>query len=159
MRDFSTVDPSLQTDLLARLRRVTYTGAGRNLFEFGNGAPVAPMNATPDPKIIPGVKPMAAQRTQAIFPQFMPPAPPPPKPRAPAITLKYYGFVSNGSNRPGPRRGFFLDGEEIIVVGEGETIKNRYKVLRVGLTSAEMQDIQFADDRQMLPLVEEPTGT
>jgi hypothetical protein len=116
--------------------------------------------ATPDPKIIPGRKPAAAkpQRAQAIYPAYQPPAPPPPKPRAPAITLKYYGFVSN-SARAVTRKGFFLDGEEIIVVGEGETIKGRYKVLRIGLTSAEMQDIQFDDDRQQLPLVEEPAGT
>ncbi len=154
VRDPASVDPSLQMDLLAKLRTVTYTGAGRNLFEFSGGGTAEP--TTPDPKIIPG-KPIAAkpQRAQAVYPQYQPPAPPPPKPRAPAITLKYYGFVSN-SSRAVNRKGFFLDGEEIIVVGEGETIKSRYKVLRIGLTSAEMQDIQFADDRQQLPLVEEP---
>jgi len=158
VRDPATIDPSLQMDLLAKLRNVTYSGAGRNLFEFSGAGPAAP--TTPDPKIIPGSKPVAAkpQRAQAIFPQFQDPPPPPPKPRAPAITLKYYGFVSN-SSRSINRKGFFLDGEEIIVVGEGETIKSRYKVLRIGLTSAEMQDIQFADDRQQLPLVEEPAGT
>ena len=158
VRDPATIDPSLQMDLLDRLRKVTYTGAGRNLFEFGSAAPAAP--TTPDPKIIPGRKPEPPKRMAAVYPQWPPPPapPPPPKPRAPAITMKYYGFVSNGASRTGPRRGFFLDGEEIIVVAEGETIKNRYKVLRIGLTSAEMQDINFADDRQQLPLVEEPTG-
>jgi hypothetical protein len=155
VRDPATVDPSLQLELLAKLRTVTYTGAGRNLFEFAGSAPLAP--TTPDPKIIPGVKPAKPQRAQAIFPQYQPPAPPPPKPRAPAITMKYYGFVSASRNTSN-RKGFFLDGEEIIVVGEGEVVKSRYKVLRIGLTSAEMQDIQFADDRQQLPLVEEPAG-
>ena len=72
--------------------------------------------------------------------------------------MKYYGFVSN-SGCSVNRKGFFLDGEEIIVVSEGELIKSRYKVLRIGLTSAEMQDIEFADDRQQLPLVEEPAGS
>ena len=156
VRDPATIDPSLQLALLAKLRTVTYTGAGRNLFEFSGTGPVAP--TTPDPKIIPGRKPtVATQRAQAIFPQFQPEPPPPPKPRAPAITMKYYGFVS-GSRNAVNRKGFFLDGEEIIVVAEGETIKGRYKVLRIGLTSAEMQDTQFADDRQQLPLVEEPAG-
>lgn len=159
VRDPASIDPSLQMDLLAKLRRVTYTGAGRNLFEFGGGAPVAGPT-TPDPKIIPGRKPTAMpQRAQAIYPQYQPPAPPPPKPRAPAINMKYYGFVSNSSSRAAVRKGFFLDGEEIIVVGEGDLIKSRYKVLRIGLTSAEMQDTQFADDRQQLPLTEEPAGS
>ncbi|MBY0505786.1 MAG: hypothetical protein K2X03_17860 [Bryobacteraceae bacterium] len=158
VRDLTTVDPSLQMELLAKLRTVTYTGAGRNLFEFAGGGPVAP--TTPDPKIIPGAKPAAPkpQRAQAIYPMYQPPAPPPPKPRAPPINMKYYGFVSN-SGRAVNRKGFFLDGDEIIVVGEGDVIKSRYKVLRIGLTSAEMQDTQFADDRQQLPLVEEPAGS
>ncbi len=159
VRDPATIDPSLQMELLAKLRTVTYTGAGRNLFEFSGGAAIAGPT-TPDPKIIPGIKPTAKpQRAQAIYPAYQPPAPPPPKPRAPAITMKYYGFVSNSSSRAALKKGFFLDGEEIIVVGEGEIIKSRYKVLRIGLTSAEMQDTQFADDRQQLPLTEEPAGT
>ena len=158
VRDPATIDPSLQVELLAKLRNVTYTGAGRNLFEFSGVAPDA-TSTSPDPKIIPGRKPTAKpQLAQAIYPQYQPPAPPPPKPRAPAITMKYYGFVSN-SGRSVNRKGFFLDGEEIIVVSEGELIKSRYKVLRIGLTSAEMQDIEFADDRQQLPLVEEPAGS
>ncbi len=156
VRDPATIDPSLQMELLAKVRTVTYTGAGRNLFEFSGSGPVAP--TTPDPKIIPGRKPEGPKRLQAIYPQFQPPAPPPPKPRAPAITMKYYGFVSNSGQRNAARKGFFLDGEEIIVVGEGEIIKSRYRVLRIGLTSAEMQDTQFADDRQQLPLVPEPAG-
>ena len=157
VRDPATIDPSLQMELLAKLRTVTYTGAGRNLFEFSGVAPDAGPT-TPDPKIIPGRKPVAkVERAQAIYPKYEPPAPPPPKPRAPPITMKYYGFVSN-SGRVANRKGFFLDGEEIIVVSEGELIKSRYKVLRIGLTSAEMQDTQFADDRQQLPLVEEPAG-
>jgi hypothetical protein len=156
VRDPATIDPSLQLELLAKLRKVTYTGAGRNLFEFGASAPAAP--STPDPKIIPGRKPVSVQRAQAIYPQFQPPPPPPPKPKAPPITMKYYGFVSNSPNRTGTRRGFFLDGEEIIVAGEGDVIKNRYKVLRISQTAAEMQDTQFADDRQQLPIVEEPAG-
>lgn len=159
VRDPATIDPSLQMELLTKLRTVTYTGAGRNLFEFGGGALIAGPT-TPDPKIIPGRTPTAKpQRAQAIYPAYQPPAPPPPKPRAPAITMKYYGFVSNSSSRSALKKGFFLDGEEIIVAGEGELIKSRYKVLRIGLTSAEMQDTQFADDRQQLPLTEEPAGT
>ncbi len=156
VRDPATVDPSLQLDLLARLRKVTYTGAGRNLFEYAGMAP-PPGPTTPDPKIIPGKK-APPKRMAAIYPEYREPAPPPPRPKAPAITMKYYGFVGGSNARAAQRRGFFLDGEEIIVAGEGELIKNRYKVLRIGLTSAEMQDTQFADDRQQLPLVEEPVG-
>ena len=52
---------------------------------------------------------------------------------------------------------FFLDGEEIVVAGEGDLIKKRYKVVRIGVTSVEVEDTQF-NHTQMLPLAEEAAG-
>jgi hypothetical protein len=81
---------------------------------------------------------------------------PPPDPSAPPIPFKYYGYSSvKGEAR---KRAFFLDGEDVIVVWEGDTIKNRYKVVRVGLRSVEMEDTQFKNGKQQLPLAEELAG-
>ena len=92
-------------------------------------------------------------------PPTPPPAPvnlgPPPAPSAPPIPLKYYGFT-NTKGEP-RKKAFFLDGEDIIVAWEGETVKSRYKVVRVGVNSIEMEDTQFKS-KQTLPLEPEPVG-
>jgi hypothetical protein len=57
----------------------------------------------------------------------------------------------------GRKRAFFLDGDDIFVAAEGELIKKRYKVVRIGVTSVEVEDTQF-NHTQMLPLAEEAAG-
>jgi hypothetical protein len=80
-----------------------------------------------------------------------PPGPPPP----PAITLKYYGYAAQRVD--GHKRAFFLDGDDIFVAAEGDVIKKRYKVVRIGVSSVEVEDTQF-NHTQMLPLAAESTG-
>ena len=77
------------------------------------------------------------------------PAPPPPPP---AIPLKFYGY--SGALRSTVRRAFFLDGEDIVQAGENETIRNRYKIIRIGVNSAVVEDT-VAKNQQTLPLAEE----
>lgn len=148
--DVASVDPSLRLDILEKLQKVTLSGSGRNLFEFGTAPP-----------------PPAAEKVQAakvepkIMPGPVPPPPPeikrePPKPQAPPIPLKFYGYIS--TPKGGQRRGFFLDGDDILVAGEGDTIKKRYKVVRIGLNNVEMEDLQFSQT-QTLRLIEQPVGS
>jgi hypothetical protein len=121
--------------------------AERNLFQFGAAPPVAPVV---DPgKIIPKT-PAQIQAEQARL-NPGPPEPPPP----PVITLKYYGYTAQRAD--GRKRAFFLDGDDIFVAAEGELIKKRYKVVRIGVTSVEVEDTQF-NRTQMLPLAEEVAG-
>jgi hypothetical protein len=151
--DRASIDPTLRLDLLQKLRDVKFEGATRSLFESG-GAPaamVAAANIPKVPKIIVAAKP-------PIGPQ--PPPPPAPKiePPAPPIPLKFYGFISPRSVTSGAKRAFFLDGDDIIVATEGQTIKNRYKIVRIGVNSAVVEDTQFKNHQQTLPLVEEQQG-
>jgi hypothetical protein len=74
-------------------------------------------------------------------------APPPPP-----ITLKYYGFSSPPG--AGTKTAFFLDGEDILVAKEGETVKRRYRVVRIGVTSVVMEDTD-SKRQQTIPLAEE----
>ncbi|MCS6954283.1 MAG: hypothetical protein RMK57_11600 [Bryobacterales bacterium] len=142
-RDLSAVDPRLRVDLLARLQQVELQGGHRSLFDFG----AAPLPKAPEPKIIPK-EPIAALPT--------PPNPNPQDevrtPAPPPIPLRFYGFTLQG--RQGPRRAFFLDGEEIYVASEGEVLKKRYKVVRIGLTSAVVEDLE-SKHQQTLPLMAE----
>ena len=87
-------------------------------------------------------------------------APPtPPKPVIPPIPLKFYGYVSDSRNvSPGtPKRAFFLDGEDIVVAGENDVIHNRFKIIRISVNSAVVEDTANKN-QQTLPLVEELPG-
>jgi hypothetical protein len=141
--DTSTIDPRLRLDLLAKVQAVDLAPAERNLFVFGATAPVAPVI---ERKIIPKTPDQIAQERARENPG--PPAPPPP----PAITLKYYGYTALRAD--GRKRAFFLDGDDIFVAAEGDLIKKRYKVVRIGASSVEVEDTQF-NHTQMLPLAAE----
>ena len=150
--DPATVDPSLRSDLLAKVQKVNLAGGSRSLFDFGQ-API-PKEPTP-PIIIPNKNPMA----DAIKAAMGNPGPPismtPPAPSKTPIPLKYYGF--QGGPRQASKRAFFLEGDEIRIASEGELIGKRYKVVRIGLTSAVLEDTQQSYE-QTLPLEEVQQG-
>ena len=120
---------------------MTLQGGERNIFQFGS----APMPKTPEPKIIPAPAtapaPVNAKPAEPVKP------PPPP------IPLRFYGY---SQAKPGEKRAFFLDGEEIVVATEGELVRRRYKVVRIGINSVVMEDTQ-SSSQQTLPL-QEPVG-
>lgn len=147
--DTGTIDPRLRLDLLAKVQAVDLAPAERNLFQFGAAPPVAP--AIDPGKIIPKTQAQIQVEQARLQAQAGPPGPPPP----PAITLKYYGYTAQRAD--GHKRAFFLDGDDIFVAAEGELIKKRYKVVRIGVASVEVEDTQF-NHTQMLPLAEEAAG-
>jgi hypothetical protein len=144
------IDPTIKLMLLARVQNVAMEGGARNIFQFGAATPITPATTIPKaPKIDLRAKP------GGLAPAAVNPGPPPDS-SAPPIPFKYYGYSSvKGETR---KKVFFLDGEEVIVVLEGDMIKNRYKVLHVGLRSVEMEDTQFKNGKQQLPLAEELAG-
>jgi hypothetical protein len=142
--DPTKIDPTLRLDLLAKVQTVALEGGSRNLFQFG----VAPPPPTPAGPIKSPSK-IAINNSQPVV---LPPSGPPPPPPPPAIPLKYYGYSNaRGETR---KKAFFLDGDDIIVTWEGDTIKSRYKVVHVGVNSVDVEDTQFKN-KQTLPLVEE----
>lgn len=145
--DPMTIDPILRLDLLAKVQAVEPGGGGRNLFQFGP-PPVRAELKGPEPKVIPQpVVPVVRAGDDAAKPAGPPPPPP--------INLKYYGFSTARSN--GRKMAFFLDGDEISVVAEGDTVKKRYRVVRIGVNSVLMEDTE-SKRQQSLPLTEEQPG-
>jgi hypothetical protein len=140
--DLSSIDPTLRLDLLVRLQDVELEGGDRSLFEFG----AAPMPKNPEPKIIP--KPAADLAKELGEGKKAEPVKPPPPP----IPLRFYGYTTQA--RQGLKRAFFLDGEDILVASEGEVMKKRYKVVRIGVNSVVVEDLQHKHE-QTLPLVAE----
>jgi hypothetical protein len=145
--DPSKVDPTLRTDLLAKLQGVHVEGGSRSVFDFGQAAAPKPEVEKAKP-----VVPSIWAKGVRLFPMKPPdppaPAPPPPPP---PIPLKFYGFTAS---RAGSKRAFFMEGDDIYVAGEGDTIKNRYKIIRIGVNSAVVEDTQFKHE-QTIPLTEE----
>lgn len=127
--DLSKVDPTLRLDLLAKLQ-VEPSPTARNLFQFGQ-APAAAALKGPEPKVLP--KPIQVKPT-AGTPVSLGATPPP------SIPLKYYGFTSAPGNSP--KTAFFLDGEEILVGREGDTLERRYRVVRISPNTVVMEDTQ-----------------
>ncbi|MGA2436829.1 MAG: hypothetical protein ABSG25_16260 [Bryobacteraceae bacterium] len=144
--DSTTADPTLRLDLLAKVQAVKPAGAERNLFQFA----AAPPPKAPEPKIVvrgPDGKPVKV--AAAIQTPQAPPPPPPPPP----IPLKFYGYTMQ--NR-GPKRAFFIDGDDIIVAVEGQLIRDRYKVVRIEKDSCTVEDVQFKHEEPLR--LEEPNG-
>jgi len=145
--DPAKVDPTLRTDLLAKLQGVHVEGGSRSIFDFGQAA--APKVEIEKAKpVLPSKWAKGVMSLPVKPPDPPPPAPPPPPP---PIPLKFYGFTSY---RQGVKRAFFMEGDDIYVAGEGDTIKNRYKVIRIGVNSAVVEDINFKHE-QTIPLTEE----
>jgi hypothetical protein len=116
-------NPQIRWQELERAQKTEYKSNGRN--PFSNIAPPTPQDIANRPK-----------------PDLPPPPPPPPPPPTRASlppNLKYFGYgtVPNGT----PRRAFFTDGEEEYIVSEGDTLLGRYRIVKIGNTNVEFQEI------------------
>lgn len=132
--DISSIDPTLKLDLLARVRSVPDVGGRRSLFEFY----VPP----PPPVKVEPIKPV----TQA---------PPPPPPQNPVVVtppptpipFKFYGFT--GSAREGNLQALLSEGEETYVVKAGDTVKNRWRIARIGVATIDVEDLTAKSTRPL----------
>ena len=137
------VDPTLRLDLLARVQAVPAAANMRNLFETGPAPLTAEQQkAMHGPVIVPAAIPPQVAPTPAV-----------PQEAALNIPLKYYGFAQPARSGEG-NRGFFLDGDNVLVATEGELLGQRYLVVELTPTSARVEDTQVRKG-QTLALVAE----
>jgi hypothetical protein len=107
---------------------------GRDPFEIGRPAP-APQPRPSAEELRRRIEAARQQRTAEVKP-----APrPPPGPRPPAIDVVYLG--SFGSEET--RLAVFTDGSEIFNVPEGETLKDKFVVVKIGMESADVGFVGF----------------
>ncbi len=104
-------NPQLHNDAVEKARKTEYKSAGRNIFSRQIPPPQLPPHPKADPK----------------------------QPDTPPTPVKFFGYgtVPNSMSR----RAFFTDGEEIYIVGEGELLLNRFRILRVGNANLEYEEI------------------
>jgi len=112
-------NPELQRWKQETSRRTEYKSSGRDLFSVSLPPP-------PQPKIDPPRDPGPVV-----------PAEPPP-PTLPA-NMKFFGYgtIPNGT----AKRAFLSDGEEVFIVGEGDTLLGRFRIIRIGNARLEFEEI------------------
>jgi hypothetical protein len=71
------------------------------------------------------------------------PAPPP----MVIINLKFFGTKTDLRHKN--RQGFFADGDEVYLASEGDLVANRYRILRIGDSSAEVEELSSKTRRQI----------
>lgn len=121
-----SLDPTLRFDLLKSSEDVTYKGNGRNIFSS---------QAPPPPEPIP-------QPVTPVSTQPAPPAPPPPS------GLKFYGYAGP---KNGAKKIFLIKGEDIFLAKEGDIVDRRYRIVHVGTTSVQIEDV-LTNHTENIPL-------
>jgi hypothetical protein len=133
-RPIAVDNPALKLDLLDRLKKLQYSGSHRNIFTSSAPPPVTA--AVPPPIIAPMPSTPAA------------PAGPPPL----VIPATFYGYVTDSLT--GMRRAFFMEGENVYILGVGEDLLGRYRLVQIGNSSAELEEI--SSGRRATLTMEEP---
>jgi len=115
-------NPQLHNDAVEKARKTEYKSAGRNIFSRQIPPPQLTPHPKPDPKQ-PDTPPAQVVVTPTVSP----------------LPVKFFGYgtVPNSMSR----RAFFTDGEEIYIVGEGELLLNRFRILRIGNANLEYEEI------------------
>jgi len=131
-------EPRLRIDLLAKLQKLEYSGAHKDIFV---AAPLAPVQ-------LPG----GAGPLQASKPFVGPQVPPPPPPLQ--VPAEFFGYATRPKS--GKRVGFFTSGDDVLVVGEGETFLGRYRLSRIGNDSADIEEVSTGR-RTTMPIVQPPS--
>ena len=139
------IDPTIHFDLLVKVQAVTYEAGGRNPFQIGVPPP------PPAPKVTVDTAKIKAAMNQAAQPTTPPPAA---KPMTPVLNLpwKYYGYSSQRGTAK--KKAFLLDGEDIMTASEGDVLKRKYRIVRIGVNSLVVEDTDNKQ-QQTLPLQEE----
>jgi hypothetical protein len=108
---------------LGESQATAYKSSGRNIFVEGP-APIPAGTAVP----------VMQSKPQPLYPTV----PRPPEPPVPVLGMKFFGYGSLPTS--GPRRAFLLDGEEIHIVQEGDTIQNHIRITHIGNDRIEYED-------------------
>ena len=130
---FIVQNPTLRLDLLEKISKLEYKGEYKDIFQY-----VAIKQQLPDNTKKPDLAQTPSQPAQPVPDKLVPP-------------FKFYGFVVDG--RTGRKRGFFTNGDDIWVAAEGDTIQTRFRLVKIGNTNAEVEEISTGR-RATLPFEE-----
>ena len=117
-------NPHIRMEEIGRARSTEYKGSGRN--------PFSPA-AAPAPRA-----PKTEKKFDDYGPKLPAPIPPPPPPKLPD-NVKFYGYGTglNGTSR----RAYFYDGDDVQILGEGDVLLKRFRIVRIGNDHIEFEEI------------------
>jgi hypothetical protein len=115
-------NPQLHRDKMEAAEKTEYHSLGRNPF-----SEIAP------PPEQQKVKTVVAHQNYGPIP---PPPPEPPK-LPPSMKFFGYGTIPNGTLR----RAFLSDGDEVYIVGEGDTLLGRFRIVKINNANLEFEEI------------------
>ncbi|MGH9745340.1 MAG: hypothetical protein ACRD59_04435 [Candidatus Acidiferrales bacterium] len=134
----SVQEPQLRLDLLAKLQKETNIGSHRNIF-----------NATPPP---PELTPQQiAEAKTKVTTGPMPPAPPPPV----QVPGEFFGTAFRPMS--GKHFAFFKNGDDVIIVAEGDPFLGNYRLIHIGNDSADVEEISSGRHAR-IAMVQPATG-
>jgi len=133
----SVQEPQLRLDLLQKIRKLEYAGTHRNIFSAV---------ALPPP-------PTPAEVEARKHHQTVGPAPPPPLPPV-QVPGQLFGYASSKSGR---KVAFFAEGEDVLVVPEGDTFLGNYRLTHIGSDSVDVEEISTGRHTQV-PMLQPPAG-
>jgi hypothetical protein len=120
-RPIDAQDYSVVLDRLKKAQSTEYKPSGRNIFI---AAPVKPVDVAPAAPVEP---------PHLTVGPVLPPPPPPPQ-----LAMKFFGYGTLPSG--GRRQAFLLDGDEVKIVSEGDTIQNHIRIVHIGNDRIEFED-------------------
>jgi hypothetical protein len=115
-------NPQLHRDKMEAAQKTEYHSLGRNPFS----------------EIAPAKEQTQATKVAQHVPQGPPVLPPPPPPTLPG-NMKFFGYgtIPNGTLR----RAFLSDGDEVYIVGEGDTLLGRFRIVKINNANLEFEEI------------------
>lgn len=136
---FRDIDPSIHLEKLQNFDPGSPLNA-RNMFSA---------EAVQD-KVVPArnAKPGAGAPSSSTMPAVQPTViSRPPQPPTVIISLKFFGTKTDLGHKS--RQGFFADGDAVYLASEGDLVANRYRILRIGDSSAEVEELSSKTRRQL----------
>jgi hypothetical protein len=133
-RPIAVENPALKLDQLNRLKKLQYEGSHRNIFSTVAAPPVSAVPPPPSAVAPPPINPVNTGPAPLVVPAM------------------FYGFVTDA--KTGTRRAFFMEGENVYIIGVGETLLGRFRLVQIGNSSVEMEEI--GTGRRATLTMEEP---
>jgi hypothetical protein len=139
------IDPTLRLDLLDKVRAVPAVSGSRNLFEGGLAAA----------QNLPAIPKMAPMMPHALLsgPSAMPTGN---LNLTMHIPFKYYGFAKP-TLKGDANRGFFMEGDNILVASEGDVLERRYLIVALTPNTARVEDTQLKQGQDVPVTPEAPS--
>lgn len=117
-------NPQLHRDKMEAAQKTEYHSLGRNPF-----SEIAP----------PPTDQQQKQKVAQAHQQYGPVPPPPPEPPKLPPNMKFFGYgtIPNGTLR----RAFLSDGDDVYIVGEGDTLLGRFRIVKINNANLEFEEI------------------